>query len=648
MLWLCLTVFMTGPDVDWNALILARTTRQSSALDRDVWQNPQLPRAAREAYYLTLGQIGNPADADRILEAFEDPAVQASAIFAYGELERAPAKPLLPWLDKVAVENRPLLIEAFSKLADEGQADMVFEPWQALNEAQRDQTLFQLWRLKPENLTRQVIADLEKNDPVKQPGHIYYLFRSRSKVGEALLLKLLKAENLPAQSRIYATRIQTESPGEAVAEAMLALSHHRDWRLRVQAINGLSRLKSPMVKQRGLLMLSDTNMNVRRAAITALVQLRDAEVDRNIAAFPQTLSPTLRQTMLATADDDQWPRFWPLASDWNDSESVWKRRQWLNFQGRFQANEVDALLKKQAASRDSLPVVLSFNALARRDRKAALALVPGLMKSDDPFVLNAALGALSELKPGEWPVSLAELKKKVDQSYPANIFQHSYLQGLSGWMPEAVVNAELVRMASHPNYLVRYNAVKTMDHPDGGAWEKVFQQPWQTPIPKKVLDLAADMLSTGKRWTWTLKTERGDIKIALKPHLAPVTCANMAYLSSISYFQNVPIHRVVPNFVVQAGDGRGDGSGGPGYNLPCEINPLRYRRGAVGMALLSKDSGGSQFFICHSDQPHLDGGYTIFGQVVDGWGVLDQLQEGESLEWAIIGIEGSEGLGTPR
>ncbi len=87
------------------------------------------------------------------------------------------------------------------------------------------------------------------------------------------------------------------------------------------------------------------------------------------------------------------------------------------------------------------------------------------------------------------------------------------------------------------------------------------------------------------------------------------------------------IHRVVPNFVVQAGDPRGDGEGGPGYTLRDEINMLPYLRGTVGMALDGADTGGSQFFITHSPQPHLDGRYTVFGRVVAGMDVVDRLQQ---------------------
>ena len=91
------------------------------------------------------------------------------------------------------------------------------------------------------------------------------------------------------------------------------------------------------------------------------------------------------------------------------------------------------------------------------------------------------------------------------------------------------------------------------------------------------------------------------------------------------------IHRVVPDFVVQTGDPRGDGSGGPGYAIRDEINPARYLRGAVGMALSGADTGGSQWFVALSSQLHLDGGYTVFGRVLEGWDVLDRIEQDDRL-----------------
>ena len=112
---------------------------------------------------------------------------------------------------------------------------------------------------------------------------------------------------------------------------------------------------------------------------------------------------------------------------------------------------------------------------------------------------------------------------------------------------------------------------------------------------------------------------------------APVTVDTFVRLARGGFFDGLPIHRVVPDFVIQAGDPRGDGEGGPGFTIRDEINQLPYLRGAVGMALDWADTGGSQFFITHSPQPHLDGRYTVFGRVVAGMDVVDAIQQ-----WDVI------------
>jgi len=97
---------------------------------------------------------------------------------------------------------------------------------------------------------------------------------------------------------------------------------------------------------------------------------------------------------------------------------------------------------------------------------------------------------------------------------------------------------------------------------------------------------------------------------------------NFLSLIERGYYVNTRWHRVVPNFVIQDGDAR---IGGPGYAIRDEINQLRYERGALGMALSGPDTGSSQWFITHSPQPHLDGGYTIFGRVMSGMDVVDRV-----------------------
>jgi cyclophilin family peptidyl-prolyl cis-trans isomerase/HEAT repeat protein len=129
----------------------------------------------------------------------------------------------------------------------------------------------------------------------------------------------------------------------------------------------------------------------------------------------------------------------------------------------------------------------------------------------------------------------------------------------------------------------------------------------------------------------TVSTTKGEFTIALFASEAPLTVGNFVALARRGFYRGKIIHRVVSAFVTQMGDPRGDGTGGPGYSLPCELGPRRYRPGSVGMALAGRDTGGSQFFITHLETPHLDGAYTLFGEVTRGMGVVESLVEGDVL-----------------
>jgi cyclophilin family peptidyl-prolyl cis-trans isomerase/HEAT repeat protein len=128
-----------------------------------------------------------------------------------------------------------------------------------------------------------------------------------------------------------------------------------------------------------------------------------------------------------------------------------------------------------------------------------------------------------------------------------------------------------------------------------------------------------------------VETAKGTIQVELAVLDAPLTVENFVTLARKGYFDGLQIHRVVPAFVVQDGDPRGDGSGGPGYSIRDELNDRPYLRGTVGMALSGPDTGGSQWFITHAPQPHLEGKYTVFGQVVSGMEVVDRLEMGDTI-----------------
>ncbi|WP_017184962.1 peptidylprolyl isomerase [Alkalibacillus haloalkaliphilus] len=137
----------------------------------------------------------------------------------------------------------------------------------------------------------------------------------------------------------------------------------------------------------------------------------------------------------------------------------------------------------------------------------------------------------------------------------------------------------------------------------------------------------------------TIQFENGEqIKIDLFEDGAPNTVENFVKLANDGFYDGLTFHRVIPGFVIQGGCPTGNGTGGPGYTIKCETegNPYKHERGSLSMAHAGKDTGGSQFFICHDAQPHLDGRHTVFGKVTDGVEVVDRVQPGDVMQKVVI------------
>ena len=127
-----------------------------------------------------------------------------------------------------------------------------------------------------------------------------------------------------------------------------------------------------------------------------------------------------------------------------------------------------------------------------------------------------------------------------------------------------------------------------------------------------------------------IKTDKGDINIDFFDDDAPNTVKNFVDLITKKFYDGLTFHRVIPNFVIQGGCPTGDGTGGPGYQIDCEINDNLHVAGTLSMAHAGKDTGGSQFFICHSPQPHLDGVHTVFG-ITEDMNVVNAIDAGDKM-----------------
>lgn len=150
-------------------------------------------------------------------------------------------------------------------------------------------------------------------------------------------------------------------------------------------------------------------------------------------------------------------------------------------------------------------------------------------------------------------------------------------------------------------------------------------QQWNSP--------PAMQIDAEKSYRASIETDKGTIVLDLYPEHAPKTVNNFVFLAREGFYEQVPFHRVISDFMVQGGDPTGTGTGGPGYQFEDEVreNPLKHERGVISMANAGPSTNGSQFFITHSPQPHLNGRHTVFGKVVEGLDVVDSIEQGDRM-----------------
>ncbi|MBE7554804.1 MAG: peptidylprolyl isomerase [Anaerolineales bacterium] len=147
------------------------------------------------------------------------------------------------------------------------------------------------------------------------------------------------------------------------------------------------------------------------------------------------------------------------------------------------------------------------------------------------------------------------------------------------------------------------------------------------------------VIDSKKKYQATIKTNKGDIQLELFAKDTPKTVNNFVYLARDKFYDGLTFHRVIPNFMAQGGDPNGDGRGGPGYRFEDETrgNPRqKHETGSLSMANAGPNTNGSQFFICHGPQPHLDGKHTVFGKVTKGQDVVNSLKNGDVMNEVVI------------
>jgi cyclophilin family peptidyl-prolyl cis-trans isomerase/HEAT repeat protein len=597
--------------------------------------------SVRRDMAVAVGRIGDPRGRG-ILQGLlidTEAEVRREAAFALGELG---AQEAVPALLRAAVdddaETGGLAVEALGKLraplADVRRTLGALQP----EDAARRLAPF-LFRFKEDGAVA-VAAELAASaEPAVHAGAAYALARD-ARAGALPHLRRLVADPEPG-IRAWAARGLGDVGELADFAGMEALLADPAPSVRIQAARAGARIAAraqavPPLGWGRLLagLVDDSQPGVRATAL-----------ESSAAWSPQ---PEVRQAVLRRLAEGE-PRERELAllalAQGGDPEAGEAVRRFAGAGERtFRARAAEAagilglgdLLDRLALDPEPMVRVAAIEALLAEDAgeagdpRAAVAGIAGRFLADpDPTVRTTVLEALLEVP----EVSTGTLERAL-QDAERDLLPDARLAGVRALAARALtVPAEHERavsilegFAEDRDFLVRREAA--------AALERLGQpRPELGPVATgRTGPVYSQVLSqTDRTRVVEVQTSRGSFRIRLDCPQAPLTCLSFLQLAGQKYFDGLTFHRVVPDFVVQTGDPRGDGWGGPGFALRDEINRRRFVRGAVGMALSGPDTGGSQFFIALSPQPHLDGGYTVFGQVEGDDSVLDRIRQEDGL-----------------
>ncbi|MEP6994012.1 MAG: HEAT repeat domain-containing protein [Acidobacteriota bacterium] len=383
-------------------------------------------------------------------------------------------------------------------------------------------------------------------------------------------------------------------------------------------------------------------------------------------ADPNLAVPALRLLRWLTADREVFRRLWSVASTGRQRRRDVALQSLMAGLSAGAESLVDSAIDSpdaflRAAVAETLSSLPEADAAPRREKLAAdpdvivrVKVLEGLETADavrssrplvdasladsDAGVRAAAIEALGRL---EDPANLAILTAAVEKSFGDREPDVPIAaMGVAEKTPERTqARAVLEAAYRHPSTLVsrlaRRSLIKVF-HADAATFPSREYVTGKDPAAYRAIAQQAR-----EHWTALVETERGAFAVRLAGDEAPMTVDSFLRLARRSYFDGVRIHRVVPGFVVQDGDPSGTGNGGPGYEIRDELNALPYGMGTVGMALAGPDTGGSQWFVTQAPQPHLDGRYTVFGQVVAGMDVVNGVEQGDRILRVTLAREGA-------
>jgi cyclophilin family peptidyl-prolyl cis-trans isomerase/HEAT repeat protein len=628
------------------ALLAASDARRFDAAPiREALSHPN-PSVRRQGA-LAAGRIGDAAGVDLLLPALNDSSqyVQAAAAFALGLLKDARAIPAL------MLSVREGQVEAVTAIArtggDEGAralSEIIATGSPDASSPVIDQALLEAWRLGSRAPVSQLVRFAEASAAATRWRALYSLARLRAATAAPLLIRAL-ADRDP-QTRAVAARGITRAlldsarinPRGAV-DALRPLLDDPDAQIRVNALRALASLRDSVVAGVVAPLVADRDIGVAVQAETTLGVIGGAvALEALRARLTNSVFAIRRQAVIALAQADSAGGAAAATALTGDADWRWRRVAAEAF-GAARARD---RLEAQLADPDGRVVAEALQALQRivpatPSDTALLRRARGLLTHADPAVRSVAADLVGR-DPNVDDVDLLVAAYHRAEGDPFNDARLSAVAALGAIAKSSssgrlrVATRFIATVPRPDDYLVRRLAADTL--PD-------TRDAWGPVAPIVTGRSTADYRDIARRWLWPamggtnphviVETDRGTLDIELLAAEAPITVAAFIGLVERRYFDGTRWHRVVPNFVVQDGDPRGDGWGGPGFVLRDELNPIRYETGRVGMALSGPDTGGSQYFITHSAQPHLDGTYTIFGRVVSGAVVLNAIGQGDRI-----------------
>lgn len=604
---------------------------------------------ARAAY--ALGSVQDPAAEAALLRLLRDESAQVrmDAAFALGQLPSLTSSDGL--LDALASETDPAvraeLISALGKTGDERSLRRLIG--MPLGYTDRAVAALAIGRygirdIHAPEAVAWLLSLLSAPDASVRLSAAYYFGRSRMTEpwdGQAdsvrAALDRLQPDD-PAAMHLISGLGRLGLP-EDVHRLAHWLTQGRDWRTRVNAARALGNIaEDPQARSELLAALDDSVHHVVLVAAEALSNApfwspaTSTRVRAWLQSHPEThpaatalLRGLARHTQdeafaleriqrLQATSSTRYPDNLPaLAELPGEASFTWLSEAVTGSNKRVAYAALDALGARWRRERGTTEMAAQYFPLfanALRTRDLALAYTAAPLLADSLFLPLGSIDVLAEV--------YSQLQT------PEDIEPMTAILGALGATGNASARPILEEALQHPNPVVRRAAAQALgmeDSPDDQAVEP----------PQRTVDWAY-LRSMGPHPSIVLNTEKGTVVMRLYTEQAPLTVQTLLQLTEQGRFDGVPFHRVVPNFVVQGGDvERQDGFGGPGFAIRSEFTRTPFVRGSVGMASAGKDTEGSQFFVAHSMQPHLDGRYTAFGDISEGMDVIDRLAKDDRI-----------------